>query len=88
MEMVFSVLIWELSWEEASKKNSNEENCGGERLLPLLTAHQVKLEYPHMNNTLTGGFHRSMKRVALIKKKKKKYPFGFFFIAVCSKKLF
>lgn len=47
MKIVSTVPVGQLSGEERSTKNANKENCGGKRLLPLLTAHQVKLENLH-----------------------------------------
>lgn len=44
-ERAFLSPVCDLSWEEGSEKNSQEENSGCEWLLPLPTAHQVKLEY-------------------------------------------
>lgn len=41
---LMSVPVWQLAWEERSKESSHEENSRCERLLPLVTAHQVKLE--------------------------------------------
>lgn len=48
--LVFPVLVWELSRKEGSKKNSEEEDSGGQGLFPLITAHQIILKHGHSYN--------------------------------------
>lgn len=71
--MVFFSPVCDLSWEEGSKKNSQEENRGCEWLLPLLTAHQVKLEYlcmrRHSNNCIWNKLENQAVKQSLVRYK-------------------